>query len=156
MAQYVIDLPQTAMVREIFQGVALERRSIGEVVRRLHEAGVETASGKAHWDRSVIWGMLQNPAYRGRAAFGKTQSGSPLPRVRPQRHSAEVPKKGYSAVRTERSEWIEIAVPAIVGEELFLAVREQLDENRKYARQRRRGAAYLLQGLTVCDHCGRS
>jgi site-specific DNA recombinase len=61
--------------------------------------------------------------------------------VRPQRRSAEVPKKGYSAVRTERSEWIEIAVPAIVGEELFLAVREQLDENRKYARQRRRGAA---------------
>ena len=152
-AQYVIDLPQAAIVREIFQWVALERLSIGEVVRRLDEAGVETASGKAHWDRSVIWGMLQNPAYMGRAAFGKTQSGSPLPRVRPQRHSAEVPKKGYSAVRTERSEWIEIAVPAIVGEELFLAVREQLDENRKYARQRRRGAAYLLQGLTVCGHC---
>jgi len=42
-----------------------------------------------------------------------------LARVRPQRHSAEVPKKGYSAVRTNRADWIEIAVPALISEELF-------------------------------------
>lgn len=97
--------------------------------------------------------MLQNPAYMGRAAFGKTKAREPLPRVRTPRHGADTPKKGYSAVRTERSEWIEIPVPPIVSEALFLAVQEQLDENRKYARQRRRGAAFLLQGLTVCGHC---
>jgi len=152
-AQYVIDLAQAATVRQIFHWVGVDRLSIGEVVRRLDSAGIETASGKAHWDRSVVWGMLQNPAYMGRAAFGKTQSRTPLARVRPQRHSAEVPKKGYSAVRTNRADWIEIAVPALISEELFLAVQAQLDENRKYARQRRRGAAYLLQGLTVCGHC---
>ena len=140
-------------MRKIFHWIGVERLSIGEVVRRLAAAGIETSSGKPHWDRSVVWGMLQNPAYIGRAAFGKTQSRPPLPRVRPQRHSADTPKRGYSTVRTERADWIEIPVPAILGEELFLAVREQLDENRKYARQRRRGAAYLLQGLTVCGHC---
>jgi site-specific DNA recombinase len=32
-------------------------------------------------------------------------------------------------------------------------VQEQLEENRKLARQRRRGASYLLQGLIVCGHC---
>ncbi len=152
-AQYVIDLAQAATVRRIFNWIGVDRLSIGEVVRRLDAAGIETASGKAHWDRSVVWGMLQNPAYMGRAAFGKTRSRDPLPRVRPQRHSADIPKKGYSAVRTERCEWIEIPVPALIGEELFLAVRAQLDENRKYARQRRRGAAHLLQGLLVCGHC---
>jgi site-specific DNA recombinase len=73
--------------------------------------------------------------------------------VRPQKHSAETPKKPYSVERTKREDWIEIPVPAIISEELFLAVRHQLDENRKRARQRRRGAAYLLQGLTVCGHC---
>jgi site-specific DNA recombinase len=97
--------------------------------------------------------MLQNPAYMGRAAFGKTQTRESLPRVRAPRHSAETPKKGSSAVRTDRAEWIEIPVPALVSEQLFLAVQQQLDENRKHARQRRRGAAYLLQGLTVCGHC---
>ena len=31
-----------------------------------------TRTGKHRWDRSVIWGMLRNPAYAGRAVFGKT------------------------------------------------------------------------------------
>jgi site-specific DNA recombinase len=152
-AQYVIDLAQAATVRKIFHWIGVERLSIGEVARRLSQAGIESHSGKAHWERSVVWGMLQNPAYMGRAAFGKTQARAPLARVRAQRHSAETPKKGCSAVRTQRAEWVEIPVPAIVSEELYLAVQEQLEENRKYARQRRRGAAYLLQGLTVCGHC---
>jgi site-specific DNA recombinase len=152
-AQYVIDLAQAATVRKIFHWIGVERLSIGEVVRRLDAEGTETATGKAHWDRSVVWGMLQNPAYMGRAAFGKTQVREPLPRVRAPRHSAETPKKGYSAVPTDRGEWIEIPVPALLSEQLFVAVQEQLDENRKHARQRRRGAAYLLQGLTVCGHC---
>jgi site-specific DNA recombinase len=34
-----------------------------------------------------------------------------------------------------------------------MAVQDRLEENRKRARQGRRGAAYLLQGLTVCGHC---
>ncbi|MBL3558754.1 recombinase family protein [Marinobacter sp. JB05H06] len=136
-AQYVVDLGQAATIRNIFHWIGVERLSIGEVVRRLNQAGIETHTGKAHWDRSVVWGMLQNPAYMGRAAFGKTQAREPLPRVRASRHSADTPKKSYSAVRTERSEWIEIPVPAIVSEALFLAVQEQLDENRKHARQRR-------------------
>ncbi len=152
-AQYVIDLERAKTVRQIFHWVGVDRLSIGEVVRRLDEAGIETTSGKQHWDRSVVWGMLQNPAYRGRAAFGKTQSKAPSARVRPQRHSAEIPKKGISTVRTERSEWIDIPVPALISEALFVAVHQQLEENRKYARERRRGAAYLLQGLTVCGHC---
>ena len=101
-ARYVIDLPQAATVRKIFHWIGVDRLSIGEVVRRLAESGIETASGKLHWDRSVVWGMLQNPAYMGRAAFGKTQARDSLPRIRAQRHSADTPKKGYSAVRTER------------------------------------------------------
>ncbi|WP_263287620.1 recombinase family protein [Pseudomonas sp. GL-B-16] len=63
----------------------MERLSIGEVVRRLAATGTVTASGKPHWDRSVVWGILQNPAYMGRAAFGKTQSRDCLPRIRAQR-----------------------------------------------------------------------
>jgi site-specific DNA recombinase len=151
-AQYVIELPQAATVRAIFQWIGMERLSIGEVVRRLAETGTVIASGKPYWDRSTVWGILQNPAYIGRAAFGKTQARDRLPRIRAQRHSAEVPRKGYSTVRTDPSQWVEISVPAIVSEGLFQSVQEQLAENRK-ARQRRHGAVYLLQGLTVCGHC---
>lgn len=83
-AQYVIELPQAATVKAIFQWIGMERLSIGEVVRRLPATGIVTASGKPYWDRSVVWGILQNPAYMGRAAFGKTQSRDCLPRVRAQ------------------------------------------------------------------------
>jgi hypothetical protein len=41
-----------------------------------------------------------------------------------------------------------------VDETLFTAVAEQLAENRCRARQRRRGARYLLQGLLACKCCG--
>jgi len=152
-AQYVIDLSQAATVRQIFHWVGVDRFSLGEVTRRLDAEGIPTATGKAHWDRSVVWGMLQNPAYMGRAAFGKTQAQAHRPRVRPARHSAETPKKATSAVRTPREDWIEIPVPPLVSEALFLVVQEQLEENRRLARQRQRGARYLLQGLIVCGHC---
>ncbi|MCP4399433.1 MAG: recombinase family protein [bacterium] len=152
-AQYIINLAEAGAVRQIFQWIGIDRMSIGEVCRRLSEAGIKTKTGKDSWDRSVVWGMLQNPVYMGRAAFSKTKTTTLKPRVRPQRHSAEIPKKQHSVERTERKEWIEIPVPALVSEELFLAVQHQLSENRDRARQRRKGAAYLLQGLIVCGHC---
>ncbi|WP_317848746.1 recombinase zinc beta ribbon domain-containing protein [Pseudomonas sp. GL-B-16] len=64
-----------------------------------------------------------------------------------------MPKKGYSTVRTDPSHWVEIPVPAIISEGLFKSVQEQLAENRRAARQRRNGAVYLLQSLTVSGHC---
>jgi site-specific DNA recombinase len=44
-------------------------------------------------------------------------------------------------------------VPALVSEALFEIVQVQLTENRQRARQRQRGARYLLQGLLVCAQC---
>jgi site-specific DNA recombinase len=81
-AQYVIDLPQAATVRAIFQWIGMERLSIGEVVRRLGATGIVTDSGKPCRDRSVVWGILQNPAYMGRAAFGQTQARDCLSCIR--------------------------------------------------------------------------
>jgi len=53
-----------------------------------------------------------------------------------------------------REEWITIPVPAIVEPEVFTAVQEQLCDNQRHARQYRRGARYLLQGLVSCKGCG--
>jgi site-specific DNA recombinase len=52
------------------------------------------------------------------------------------------------------TDWLPIPVPALVDEVLFSAVQEQLEENRRRARQSQRGAKYLLQGLLVCAGCG--
>jgi site-specific DNA recombinase len=45
-------------------------------------------------------------------------------------------------------------VPAIISEELYDAVQQQLTENRLRGRERKRGACYLLQGLLECECCG--
>ncbi|MBT6273173.1 MAG: recombinase family protein [Chromatiales bacterium] len=56
-AQYLVNLAQAAVVKNIFQWIGVERLSIGAVCRRLGEAQVPTKTGKSNWDRSVVWGM---------------------------------------------------------------------------------------------------
>jgi site-specific DNA recombinase len=153
---FEIILEEAHVVLQIFKWVGQERVSIGEVCRRLNEAGERTRSGKTWWDRKTIWGMLKNPAYKGQAAFDKTKIGPMKPRIRAQRGHSEQPKCSYSIYNVESDKWIMISVPAIVSEELFDTVQEQLQENRRHARQRKRGASYFLQGLVCCKQCGHS
>ena len=152
-ARYEICLEEARVVRQIFAWVGQERCSLAEVCRRLQQQGIASPRGKSCWERTTVWGLLKNPAYQGRAAFCKTQIGERRQRLRPARGHAETSRRGYSVYDTpERS--IFIPVPALISEELFAAVAEQLEENRRRSWQRRRGACYLLQGLVVCRHCG--
>jgi site-specific DNA recombinase len=152
-ASYEVVPDEAQVVQQIFQWVGRERCSLREVCRRLQIAGVRTRAGKTVWDRSVVWGMLKNPAYKGQAAFGKTKQGPMKPRLRPQRHCQEHPKRPKSTTTISPEKWLLIPVPALVNEALFDAVQAQLQENRQRARQGKRGARYLLQGLLVCAQC---
>jgi len=153
-AQYQVILEQAKVVRQVFEWVGRDRLSIGEVCRRLDKQGVTTRTGKRFWNRSTIWAMLKNPAYKGMAAFGKARAGKLRPRLRVQRGGSEQPRRACSTCGVPSDEWIYIPVPAIVSEELFSAVGAQLAENRRRSRQGKRGATYLLQGLVVCTQCG--
>jgi site-specific DNA recombinase len=153
-ACYQVVEEEAAVVRQIFRWVGQEHCSIGEVCRRLRQAGIPSPKGKDVWDRSVVWGLLRNPAYQGAAAFGKTRIGERRARLRPLRGQPDYSRRSYSIYRTSAAEQVTIAVPALVEPELFAAVAEQLAENKQRQRQSRRGARYLLQGLVVCPHCG--
>jgi site-specific DNA recombinase len=152
-ARYEIILDEARVVRQIFDWVGRQRISIGEVCRRLQQAGERTRTGRTVWDRSVVWGMLKNPAYKGTAAFGKTQTVPMRPKLRLQRGDPSQPRRPVSTVTAPKGQRIYIPVPALVSEELFETVQVQLEENRQRARQRQRGARYLLQGLVVCAQC---
>ena len=153
-AQYEIIPDEARVVRQIFAWVGRDRLTIGEVCRRLTQAGEVTRPGKTVWDRSVVWGILKNPAYRGAAAFGKTRQEPLRPRLRAQRNRPMQPRRAVSTSDVPPEDWITIPVPALVEPEVFAAVQEQLQENQRHARQSRRGALYLLQGLLQCQHCG--
>ncbi|MHC4215771.1 MAG: recombinase family protein [Planctomycetota bacterium] len=153
-ASYEIVLEQARVVRQIFEWVGQDRLSIGEVRRRLQKQGIPTKTGKAYWDRTTVWGVLKNPAYKGMAAYGKTRTGPMKPRLRTQRGDPDQPRRPHSTSAVPIDQWHYIPVPAIVSEALFDSVQEQLAENKKRHRQRKRGASYLLQGLLVCKKCG--
>ena len=142
------------LVRLMFAWVGLDRMSLRAVCRRLQQMGCQTRQGSTFWHASTIRSMLDNPAYIGRAAFGRARFLPPRPRLRPIRGHLKPSPRATSRVPIPREEWIEIPVPQIVDPAVFEAVRAQLEENRKTKRARERGRCWLLQGLTVCQRCG--
>jgi site-specific DNA recombinase len=142
------------IVRLVFSWIGLDRLSLREVCRRLHQMGCRTRRGSIYWYASTIRGMLDNPAYMGRAAFGRAHFLAPRPRLRPIRGHLKPSPRATSRVAAPRDEWIEIPVPALIDPALFEAARGQLDENRSRKRDREPGQRWLLQGLTVCRRCG--
>lgn len=155
-ASYEIVEEEAEVIRKIFNWIGRERVTLGEVIRRLNEQHIMTKKGKPYWDRSTIWYMLKNPAYKGQAAFGRKKTGARIFYVRPRKDSSEQPKQYSSRYAVEKENWIYIPVPAIIDENLFDAVQEQLEENKKRARIHKKGETYLLQGLLVCKQCGRA
>ena len=153
VARYDLILEEARVVQQIFDWVGRERLSLGEVCRRLQQQGIRTRTGKVRWDPSTLAGMLKNSTYQGTALYGRTQVGQRRPRLRAPRGQPEQPRRPCSTYAAE-GPGIPITVPALVSAELFAAVGEQLEENRRRNRQSRRGARWLLQGLVVCRQCG--
>ena len=151
----VID-DEAEVIRKMFNWVGKDRLTIGEVIRLLNRDKILTKKGKMWWDRSTVWYMLKNPTYKGQAAFGRRKTGVRLSYIRPRRDSSEQPRNNSSRYPVDKENWIYISVPAIIDEQLFDVVQEQIEENKKRARVHKQGVTYLLQGLLVCKHCGRA
>jgi site-specific DNA recombinase len=97
-------------------------------------------------------GDAEKPGIRGPCGLRKDSYRRARPR--PQRGGFATPRRGYSIYDVPAEEQTSILVPAIVSDELFQAVAEQLSANRRLGRERKRGARYLLQGLLECSCCG--
>jgi len=154
VARFEVIEEEAQIVRLIFAWIGLERMSLREVCRRLRRAGCQTRGRAMNWYASTIRGMLDNPAYIGRAAFGRARFLPPRPRLRPIRGHLQPSPRATTRVLMPREEWIEIPVPSIVDPAVFAAAQAQLEENRRRKRERRQGRCWLLQGLTVCQRCG--
>ena len=153
-ARYEIIDHEAVLVAEMFRRYADDGASIAELTRWLTSRGIATRTGKSRWDRSVIWGMLRNPAYAGRAVFGKTQIIHAQPGLnRVARLQGRTTPRAVKAVDRPREEWTQIAVPAIVSEGTFARVQQRLAGNKRFA-ARNTKVPSLLQGLAACSACG--
>ena len=151
-AAFEVNETEADIVRRLFLWIGRDGCSLSEAARRLHQMGVRTRHGREMWNRSTLHHMLSNPAYAGTAIYGKTRQGEHRARLRPSRGKPDMPKNPCSTYRTESSEHIAIAVPALIDAELFALVQERFQEHRQRLRQPT-ATRYLLQGLLVCGCC---
>ena len=99
-------------------------------------------------------GDTQKFGVRGTGSVWEDTCRATAPSPEGSARQAAQPRKDSSVYDTPIEEQIAITVPAIVEEDVFAAVAEQLAENRLRRRERQTGNRYLLQGLLVCGECG--
>jgi DNA invertase Pin-like site-specific DNA recombinase len=152
-------------VRLVFDLFAQHRSALA-VVKHFAAHGLQIPDRL--WTRSrkgeVVWAplrharvleMLHNPFYAGAYVYGRTKSRS---RLLP----GEAPRLKARSHRVARVDW-----PIVLRDhhggylswDQFVSNVQQLDDNRTFRAEERRGAVReghaLLQGLAVCGRCGR-
>jgi site-specific DNA recombinase len=152
-AFYEVLESEARVVRMVFEIYTQQQLSINAIARLLNERQIPTRTGKGRWERSTIWGMLRNPAYRGTACYGKTELRPRQRITRPLRQRKGLPSRDSAGHERPRSEWIEVPVPALISEEIFALAQEQLENNKRHSPRRTIEPA-LLQGMLVCEQCG--
>ncbi len=152
-AYYQVIEREAEVVRKVYKLYTQDQLSIGAIVRRLNDEAIPTRRKVSRWERSTVWAMLRNPAYKGTACFGKTEVKEREKITRPLRRRGGYSPRSSANREKPREEWIEIPVPAIVDQQSFELAQEQLEKNKRYSR-RRTIEPTLLQGLLVCSECG--
>ena len=152
-AYYEVIESEAQVVRMVFELYTQQGLSINAIARLLNERQIPTRTGTTRWERSTVWGVLRNPAYRGRACFGKTELRPRQRITRPLRQRQALGSRDSANHERPREDWIEVPVPALVSEEIFALAQEQLEKNKHHS-PRRTVEPTLLQGMLVCEQCG--
>ncbi len=149
--------PDTApWVRWIFEQRA-SGRSVAGLARELNERGVRCPSGAdrvrnphrpgQEWMVRTVTGILENPRYTGREVWNRRSTEG--------RGGDHARRAGGAVRRTQVKDWVlsdRQVHPALVSDELFLAVQGMRTARRTHDGNTRR---YALAGLLVCEECGR-
>ena len=152
-AAYAVLEAEARVIQRIYEMYTVEGLSIGEITRRINAEGIPTRKASARWERSTVWAVLRNSAYRGVACFGKTRASSRTRVIRPQRRRGVSTPSMTAGHERPREEWIEIPVPALVSEDSFARAQELLEQNKIRSR-RRTIEPSIVQGLVSCQKCG--
>lgn len=141
---------EVAMVRQVFAWYDEENASVWGVAGKLEKSKWRARRGR--WSPSTVLRMLRCEWYIGRAYYNRTKltrhpsANLDIPSKRPPRHTRLV---------RPRSDWIEVAVPPLIDEELFRRVQQRLEERRRFARRNLKSEeVFLLRGLLQCGLCG--
>jgi site-specific DNA recombinase len=132
--------PEAVVVRRIFAEYT-SGTSLRQIIRHLYQDGIPTSTGKPLWASSTINGLIRNPTFKGKAAW--------------YRHEYTPSAGGRSRRRARpEEEWVEVAVPAIINDEIFAAAQAVGRDNSAFSPRKTTPGLWLLRGLVVCGRCG--
>src|SRR3984893_368197 len=152
-AYYEINEVAAPVVRWVYERYIVDGLSIGAITRLLNEQRIPTRKQTGRWERSTVWAMLRNPAYKGAAGFGKTQTAPRQRTTRPLRLRGDIASRDSAHYERPQDEWIAIPVPPIIDEPTFALAQERLEANKTHA-PRRTVVPSVVQGLVSCANCG--
>ncbi len=146
---------EAAVVRMIFDLYTKERLSIIKIRDYLHFHKILSPKGNVKWDTTSISNILRKSTYRGLAYYGMREKCQPDPKRLPSRklRSKNIFKSRSSTRLRPKNEWIGIAVPAIIENEVYEIAQELLEKNKKLSKRNTKVGS-LLQGLIICKECG--
>ena len=154
-AYYEINEQQSQVVQEVYRLYTEEFLSIGAITRELNSRKVPTRKGISKWERSTVWAMLRNPAYCGKACYGKTERAERQRITKPLRAKGGYVAQSGCTKEKPREQWIEIPVPSIINQGVFDIVQQRLKNNKLHSKRNTK-VETLLQGMMVCSECGYS
>jgi site-specific DNA recombinase len=152
-ADYRIIEEEAKVVKQVFKLYVEDSLSINAIARWLNDHQIPTRKRKSLWERSTVWRMLRNPAYKGTACFGKTKTVERKKITRPLRKRGGFSPRNSAHQECPKEQWLKIPVPALVSDDLFELAQERLEYNKRYS-LRRTIEPTLLQGILVCNNCG--
>ncbi len=144
-AYYVIHEEHGQIVIRIYR-LARQGMSLRSIAFLLTSEGIPTPDGKKLWRYQTVKNILSNRFYIGEAIAYRTKTEF-------------TPGEGDRTMLRPPDEWVMLpdgVVPALIDEETFLAVQEQLTLNKKNSpRNNQHPEDTLLRcGMAVCGTCG--
>ncbi len=147
----VIDEAEAEIVRALYQWLVDERLSIRQILGRLNFGPWRPRSGSHRWSASVVHHILSDPIYTGTAYANRYRAVPPKKPRGP--HGPRTSEQCGHELRP-REEWIPVAVPSIVDEQMFARAQEQLARNASLSFRHNTRYRYLLRCLLTCGTCG--
>jgi 3-oxoacyl-[acyl-carrier protein] reductase len=107
-ASYSVIDSEASVVRIVYELYTAKGLSIGAIARLLNERSIPTRKRISRWERSTVWAMLRNPAYKGTACFNKTKTSQRQRITRPIRLRRGLAPPDSASHERPRNEWCAI------------------------------------------------
>ncbi|HHW40750.1 MAG TPA: recombinase family protein [Syntrophomonadaceae bacterium] len=144
----VINEREAEFVKMIYNWYVFDRLTMRQIGEKLCALGCYPKRGEnKYWNASSIRRILTSEIYVGRYYYNRRR----FHKLKGEKTAGGKPRRKYEY--RDRSEWIEVEVPAIIDEALFEMAQQQKIRNRKILSGHIRHD-YLLRSLLKCGKCG--